>query len=138
MSANTNLFNQTFIDFVQSIMFAHNDKFHDEEYILGCMPEFYKHSAMISGALNILAMSGKIEHKTIEGKNTYKAIPRAIEEVRNDEIVKRSIVSLTEKNLRLQNKDLQTKIFWAFIGIAFGVISSNLKEFLSLIKRIFQ
>ena len=126
MPANTNLFNQYFIEFVQKIIFAHNDKFHDEEYILGCMPEFYKDPAMVSGALNLLSMTGQIEHKNIEGKDTWKAIPKAIQDYKDNLELDQRIKLYTKENLLSQRWPLRW--WWAISGLT--IILSALASFL--------
>lgn len=131
-----NLFSSLYVDYVQSIFFSKpNEKFTIESLNDG-LPPLIKQKDVVNAAFHILLMKEKIVQDGASDR--YMANPIAIKEKLYDEKTQRSIIRLTEQNLRLQNRDLQTKIIWGVMGIIAGIIGSNLKAFLESIESLFR
>ena len=91
--------------------------------------------------------TAKITPETKEIIDTYGSLikylniideSKAIEQARLDdkEKLEIKIAKLTEINLTLQNKQLKSKIWFSIIGFIIGVIATNWKEILILLKLI--
>lgn len=82
--------------------------------------EIIDHYGSLSKYLNIVAESKAIEQARLNDK----------------EQLENKIANLTEINLTLQNKQLRTKMWFSIIGFILGVIATNWKEILILLKII--
>jgi hypothetical protein len=94
-----------------------------------------------------LNRTAKITPETKENIDNYGSLSKylnivdeskAIEQAKLDdkEKLEIKIAKLTEINLTLQNKQLKSKIWFSIIGFILGVIATNWKEILILLKLI--
>jgi hypothetical protein len=109
------LFNQLFVDYVQSIFFKNPDKSFSVFDMRENMPSFYHHLHMVSSAINILIMQEKVDQLPLVGDlDMYRANPKAIKQLHEEIDLNNKIKLYTKKNLVSQYWPL--KYWWLISG----------------------
>lgn len=119
---NTNLFNQLFVDYVQSIFFKHPETRFTVDTMTENMPLFYRESSMVNAAIHILLMQERIiEDKTKDINNPeFHAKLEAIKSVKEIEEAEKKIKLITKQNVASQRVPLK---FWWLISPGTIVLS---------------
>jgi hypothetical protein len=116
------LFNQLFVDYIQSMFFKHPDISFTVERMKREIPSFYGDQEMVNSAFHLLLMKEVIKEDKSIAPSEFKVRPEAIRLYHEEIEMDRKIKEFTKKNLVAQYIPLR---FWWAVAIGTLLLSTG-------------
>ena len=116
------LFNQLFVDYIQSMFFKHPDISFTVERMKSEIPSFYGDYEMVNSAFHLLLMKEVIKEDKSIAPSVFKVRPESIKLYHEEIAMDRKIKEFTKKNLVAQYIPLR---FWWAVAIGTLVLSTG-------------